>query len=210
MRSFIILTLLISITYCTSAQKIKYGIKGGVNFSKLTAAYQDEHTVTSDAAILPNAGVFADVKFNNISLQPALLLTGKGAKYDFSKSTVESAPDHTQISFYFLQVPINVLYHLPVKTNELFFGGGPYYAYCISTKSTLLTGETRSSYIQIPSETKRFKKTDYGIGIIAGFKFANHIFLNANYDFGISDLGVNNDKGSLKTRTLSIAAGYQF
>ena len=131
----IILLLLIFSTSVTSAQKIKYGIKAGLNISSLRADYLDETNAKSKTGF--HSGVFVEYAFNeNFSIQPELLYSTQGGESDSKK--------YDEADFYlginpvpqlsYLNFPIMLKYEFVEKLHvEL----GPQIGYLLSAKSNI-------------------------------------------------------------------------
>ena len=127
-KAFLSLLCLMGIISFSLAQSINVGIKAGVNFSKL-AASSGGLTLTSSSTTGFHVGAVVDLGFDNWSLQPGLLYSTKGGTYG-------SAADGgtAKLTLNYVEVPVNLLYNIPLVVGKVFIGGGPYFGYGISGK----------------------------------------------------------------------------
>ncbi len=224
MKKIILVALLAVISCTTFAQKITLGVKGGLNISTLDYSFPvTSSTGTTSLNLYPssiksfNAGVFADFKFGSISLQPALNFTGKGGKAEIettdntgkSLGTVAST-----LTLYYLQLPVNIVYHVPVRIGNVYFGAGPYIAKGLSGTSkypgNTANGEatTISNSVNFGGDNG-FKPIETGVDAVAGFKFTNGFLVNINYDLGFKNTGPIAGT-SMKSRVFGVSIGYCF
>ncbi|RYZ98624.1 MAG: PorT family protein [Sphingobacteriaceae bacterium] len=215
MKKFLLVTCFVAISSLTFAQTVKFGIKAGPNFSKLHTSFPNESEInlSSDTYTSFNAGVFADIKLGKLSFQPAVNITGKGGKYNYIITDQFGTPAGTSYgtsSFTFLQVPLNLVYHIPVGASEVYFGAGPFFAFRIAHSGLDPDENTNDPYPFVKQVGSDEISTDAGINGIAGFKFKNGLLLNINYDLGMVDIGKNNGDNSLKTTVIGLSLGYVF
>lgn len=196
-------------------------IKGGVNFSNISTSndgsYRNGNTLTTF-----NAGVVADLPLSTlISIQPGLVLEGKGAKvtHYYSIGGEVPASDNLKMNPLYLELPVNFVVKLPVTTGTNFFvGAGPYGALGIGGKykatATVAgaSGETTRNIKFGSSNGDDLKSFDYGINALAGLEI-DRVMLGVNYGYGLSKIVPNtddfrNDKN--KYRVLSVNVGFRF
>lgn len=209
MKKTLLSLCLLMASFAAFAQLPTVGFKGGVNFATVNASASGTNlTVTSGTLTTFNVGAFVDFKFGNVSLQPALNFTGKGGK--FSNSGDEDFEGSAQFKLYYLQVPVNVVYHVPVVVGDFYFGAGPYVGMGVSGKEKVkINGAEQSEDVKFGSGDEEIKRTDFGANAIVGFKFKTGFLINANYDLGLSNI-TNDDTGKLKNRVFGISVGYAF
>lgn len=210
MKKLLLTIILIgAYTFIAIAQTpITWGVKGGVNFT-------NQHTgntngTTSGTLTTFAAGFFADAPIGTqgFSIRPSLFYTGKGGKSTDNVST-------SKVKLYYLQLPVNVVYSVPVsKTGKLFFGGGLYLAYGMwgvyEYQSPL---RTISSDITFGSNSNAdYKRTDTGLNFLLGFKLNKGFMIDVNSDMGFSNTrpGYYDDGIRIKNRAFGISAGYNF
>lgn len=213
MKKTLFTICLISTSLFSFAQLPTLGIKSGVNFASITNSI-DGSSVTSSALTTFNAGIFVDIKFGNTSLQPALNFTGKGGSgnNDFNGNT----------KLYYLQLPVNIVYHVPAVIGNFYFGAGPYIARGLSGKETDLRVVNPAPITEHPggpsiinedikfgSGTDEVKSTQIGADAIVGFQFKGGFLINANYDLGLTN-DSNNPSEKSKSHVFGISVGYTF
>ena len=204
------------------AQSAQFGLKAGLNES--TADVGKTTSKISNLSGL-NAGAFAEFQFKKISLQPGLYFTQKG--YNSKTSIIVPYPQGpTDVSFNatgrvrlnYLQLPVNVLYNAAVKGGKIFFGAGPYYGYAISGngKGTATSVTPNGTYVNSQNANivfggeSGYKRSDFGLDALAGFKFKNGLLINVNYEYGLTNIYKSQYSITDKNRVMGISAGYQF
>lgn len=194
------------------AQSISYGIKGGVNFGKLVISAQGtDLTITSGSNTSFNAGVFADFKLSKFSIQPSLLFTGKGGKFSSDMMDEEEGTSgFAKVNLYYLQVPVDLLYHVDVVAGDIFFGAGPYIAYGITGTTKASDGSNSVSEDVKFGSDGDFKSTEAGVNFTAGVKLKGGLLFNVNYDWGLTNIANDSGEGRLKNRVLGLSVGYAF
>jgi len=196
-------------------------IKGGVNFSNISTSnngsYQNANMLTTF-----NAGVVADLPLSPLfSIQPGLVLNGKGSKvtHIYSVGGEVPASDNVTMNPLYLELPVNFVVKVPVTTGTNFFiGAGPYGALGIAgkykTSATVAgtTGETSHKIKYGNSSGDDLKSFDYGLNALAGLEI-DRVMLGVNYGYGLSKIvpktdDLSNDKN--KYRVLSVNVGFRF
>jgi len=215
MKKILLTTCFIVISLATFAQMPSIGVKGGVNFATM-ATSNDGTNKTSGSLTTFNAGVFVDFKFGNLSLQPALNYTGKGETYQqfFAvpgpNMTESGGSSLAKVHLYYLELPVNLVYHIPVIIGNIYFGAGPYIAQGISGNTSYTNGFS-SEKVTFGNGESDLEGTQFGVDAIIGFKLKNGLLINANYDLGLSnDIPSAADSGSGKSRVFGISVGYVF
>lgn len=221
MKKIIISTFLSLATLVAFAQLPTFGVKGGLNF----AQYVQPGYPTSQFLTTFNGGIFADFKLGNFSLQPALNYTGKGGNYHGKETLTDAQGNNLKTvntlfvqKLYYLELPLNLIYHIPVVIGNIYFGAGPYIARGISANSTftgaIYTGEvvTQKEDINFGNGVRDLKTTQFGADAIAGFKFNNGFLLNIYYDLGLTnDIATQPyNAGISKSRVFGVSIGYCF
>ena len=226
MKKPILLLLLTLATSFAFAQLPTIGIKGGVNFASLGASGQANNVVagtnlqaSSGNITSFNIGVFADIKFGNVSLQPAINFTGKGGTFDGTTGVLpggSTSQVHSKYNLYYVQVPVNIVYHIPVVIGEIYFGAGPYGSSGVHGKLKQTAVNTQSGSfggsrdIKFGNESGEIKRMDYGANAIAGIRLKGGLLFNINYDLGLTNILPDADGNKMKTRVLGISAGFAF
>lgn len=226
MKKLLLSLLLAGTSLVAFAQLPTFGIKGGVNFSTLSASGTPNNVVagtnltsSSGSVTSFNIGVFTDIKFGNISLQPAVNFTGKGGTFDGATGLLpdgSTSQVHSKYNLYYVQVPINLVYHIPVIIGEIYLGAGPYGGIAVHGKTKLTAVNTKTGSFGGSQDTKfgndagDIKRTDFGANAIAGLKFKDGLLFNINYDYGFSNILPDASGDKFKTRVLGASVGFAF
>lgn len=179
-----------------------FGIKGGVNFAQLHSSFSNSGG-SSSSGYLPtfSGGIFVDYEFSAVSIQPGINFTGRGADEN-------QGDTHLKVRLYYLQVPVNVVYHFDIDPGIIYIGAGPYVAYGVSghIKGTL-DGNPIDVNANFGTGTNNYKPLDVGAGAIAGIKFDTGLMINLSYDFGL--INISNIAGTNTTnRVFGLSVGY--
>lgn len=175
-------------------ENVRLGIRAGFSIGKSQVRY--------DPVTFPDAqgkakggfigGLFVAVQVSqNFTIQPELLLVGKGVKQRFQDYDYSN-----RLSY--LDLPINFLYKPRRSTGSFFIGGGPSLA--------ILTGT--SVYFANPDS---FKQIDVGVNVLMGYEIPIGFSFNLHYNHGF--LNVSENKSSIpvvKNRYIGFTVGYLF
>jgi hypothetical protein len=210
MKKLLLAFCLLAVSYVTFAQLPTIGIRGGVQFAKLMIGAEGTNvTVTTGTLTTYTVGAFADFKFGNVSFQPALNYTGRGGEFTGGGVTAK-------FNLHYFQVPLNIVYHVPVLVGNVYFGAGPYVAFGVSGTTTANDGSgEQSANVVFGGTNGDFNSTDIGINGIAGIQFKSGFLIHMNYDLGLVNILDNNNPnntggGQFKTRTWGLSIGYAF
>jgi Outer membrane protein beta-barrel domain len=132
-------------------------------------------------------------KMAGLSIKPGIEYIGKGAKFP-------GGGGNPSLKLNYLEIPIDILYHLPVGAGDLHGGLGPYFA------EGLGGGGPNGIYGQNAGGFKRF---DAGLNLNLGYRFDNGVAIDLGYDLGLANVEYASQDVSGHTRTLSINLGYQ-
>jgi hypothetical protein len=207
MKKALLLLSLMGLINFSFAQSVSFGVNAGVNFSKISSS-GNGLTLTSSNTTGFHVGAVADIGFGNLSLQPGILYSTKGGSINGSGGT-------EKLTLNYVEVPVNLLYNIPLGVGKVFFGGGPYVALGLSGKATL-TGAATTSGSGSESQNVTFgsadgdvKNPDFGVNLLGGFRFTSGLSLSAGYGIGIANLS-NSSGASTKNNVLSFSVGYFF
>jgi len=215
--------LLLSI-FSASAQGIKFGVKGGLNISNFARSGNPDFDIKgSNTLVGIQGGLFADLDLGRISIQSAIMYTGKGGGtyMDYVDDDIRDII-YGKASIYYLQVPVNLIYHVPITKGKLFVGAGPFISRAINGRFNAYDKPTNAnvaayyrdryaSGIEFDSDKiNGFKPFDYGINGLIGIQL-NKVLLNLNYDLGLANINPER-RSTYKTRTRSsgLTIGYIF
>jgi hypothetical protein len=220
--------LALAITGYVTSQAQSARIQGGINLANVSVTgdgqVDEAKTLTSF-----NAGLITDIPLGGfVSLQPGLLFTGKGTR---TQSGDPNSANYYKATTnpYYLEVPVNLVFKLPVGKDVHFFAGaGPYAAIGIAGKN-----KVEGKYLGIgfnSEESIRFsnddptttnyeegagfgilKRFDYGLNGTAGFE-GKAMTISAGYGLGLAKLqsgsnSSNNEEN--KHRVWSFSLGFK-
>lgn len=216
MKTFYLkLTLLLAFSFFafTSFAQINFGLKGGLNLADLTYISNDPNTGKAKALGSFQLGAVIDYPLTWwISLQPGLMVTGKGA--NVKQKELTGTFTH-KIHPWYLEVPVNLLFKPSIDYNtQLYFGGGPYLAFGIGGKSSYDGTSSLSSYISDHKlkfgngQNADMRRIDLGMNILAGVEFRQVLMIGVQYGFSLrNNAPKKNDETPdvLKNKGLSIS-----
>ncbi|HTD99517.1 MAG TPA: porin family protein [Mucilaginibacter sp.] len=229
MKKILLLIILISASLTSFSQSISYGIRGGVNFAELQASSVEFGGSQNTGNLTTfSAGVFADFKFGHVSIQPGLFINGKGGKENaYLNDGDMTVSENEKISLIYVQLPVDLVYHIPVVVGNIYFGAGPYFAAGLSGR---LKANISVTSVSDPSQNQNttidqsakfgnnadsdFKTSEVGANIMGGVKFKSGFIIHVNYDFGLtnilSDAATAEGAAKLKNRIFGVSVGYAF
>ncbi|RWY47981.1 porin family protein [Mucilaginibacter gilvus] len=216
--------LLAGLSTFAQEKPITFGFKAGIGVTSFSRPRNEDIIIANDDKAISGftGGAYASFTIGRISLQPGVNYVTKGAKTTedtFGGDIVFRTYGKLRLSY--LQVPINVIYNLPVKGGSFFLGGGPYIAKGLKasfTPASLDNGPDNNgdfdpiSYEFGDKSFRSFKSFDYGANLLAGFRISNGLQFNFGYELGLSNIQPNNPYyyySSTKTRSLIFSLGYQ-
>lgn len=157
-----------------SAQKPTFGVKGGLNFANLTNNEDSKRLVSG------HIGGFVNFEIaKNLSIQPEILYSGQGSKYDGN-----DIEDETSIKTKYINIPVMVQYRF---IPELFVEAGPQIGFMTAAK-----GEVGKISVDIKDQMKAI---DFSLGLGVGYQFPIGIGVSARYMFGLSNVIDNDETG---------------
>ena len=174
-------------TSAASAQKVNFGIKGGLNL--FTVETDPDMDLKSRTHF--NAGLLAHIHLGpQFALQPELLYSGQGA---------ESKTAENKQKLGYINVPINFQY---MFDNGFRLQAGPQVGFLVSAESIVGNVET---------EVKdQYKTVDFGITAGLGYVHSPTGFgVDARYNLGLTDI-TENKLNDHKNRGFQIGVFYLF
>jgi hypothetical protein len=194
MKRIITTIAIITALHC-SAQKINFGIKAGLNMSRLTGGNADATVSASNGF---HAGAFLEFKaLGKIAIQPELLFSAQGAKFenDLSVST-------TKMNY--VIVPVMVKYY-PIA--GLFVEAGPQAGFLVTAKEDIeyKIASTNSSN-DIKDKTKAF---DMSANVGVGYDIHDKVIVQVRYCIGLTNTSTV-DTFNTKNGVFQMSLGYKF
>jgi len=199
----VIVTLMVSAS-AWAQSKATYGIRAGVNFQNLNGKDIDGDNLNNDLKTGLNVGVNAEIPVGiDFYLQPGLLFSTKGAKYDFQGTKATRT-----ISY--LELPVNFLYKPELGEGRLLLGFGPYAAFAVGGKIKSGNTDIDMDFGDKVGETKPF---DAGANLLAGYEFTNNFSFQLNAGLGLINMynrSAGDEESSLKNTGFGLSLGYRF
>ena len=162
------------------------------------------------------AGIVADLPFaGNLSLRPSLNFLQKKNSIEFGNS---GETNKMKTTLNYLELPVNLVYTIPMDAVSIFFGAGPSISYGISGKMKYKgsiageDGEPVAVNQAVDAFAKEAKggaglsRIDLSANAIAGLKFTNGMFVNAGYLGSLRNLAEGD--GKYKNYGFQLTLGY--
>jgi hypothetical protein len=191
-----------------AAQAPQLGLEAGVSMAKLTGDVTDD--LESNTTFL--VGGFAAFQRGDLTIQPGIYYTRKGAKFSESGAEVKNNIDY-------MQIPVLFKFGAPIGTSSRFYlGAGPAIGFQLGCK---FVGSESGISASVDCEDFNdedggltTKSTEFsGIGV-AGIEFGKFA-VGLRADIGFTNiygaaLGDVDLDGDLKTQTLSLVGSIKF
>jgi hypothetical protein len=183
MKKFLLLAVVTVLGFTNvTAQKIKFGVKGGLNFASVSG----DNTESIDVVTSFNFGVLSEIQISEkFSFQPELMYSGQG--YSFNDDT---------IALSYLNVPLMGKYYL---TKGLSLEAGPQIGFLLAAKNEKT--DVKDS----------FNTFDFGVNFGLGYKLNNGLNFGARYNLGLTDINnLENSHSKNKNSVFQLSVGYFF
>ena len=206
----ILYTLFISVTVMAQSEKVKLGVKAGLNISSLTF---DESELSSSSKTGFTAGLMVEVPVaKNFSLQPELLYSQQETKTSFFDQDVTNSNFKGTIELNYLNIPLMLKYYV---IKGLSLQAGPQIGLLVKANSkyqdNFLGYENQESF-----NLKKYSSgIDTSINFGLGYQFKDKFYTDFRYNIsysnvfkdGDADYFINHD---MKNRVFQITIGYFF
>lgn len=202
MKKLWVITLFICVQI--SFAQISYGVKAGINFSKI-----NEKVIDYDFKTGFYGGGFAHIKFaDQFAFQPEILFSIQGAKID--NHPLNSLDEGGEIvtdgfmeidhKLYYLNVPLMVKYYFLEKLN---FEFGPQIGFILKNEITTKTEELGEI------STNPDSNIDLGVNIGLEYNLYQKLSIGVRYNAGLLDIKKNLDYKN-KNSVISMGLSYSF
>lgn len=205
MKRIIIAIVAVMATLGVSAQDLRYGVAGGLNFAWERAKAGDV-AVSSDSYIGFQAGVKAEMDLaqyitDGFFAEGSLLYNLKGGSYSGSHSNLG-----------YLQLPVNFGYRTPIAGDISFIGSlGPYFALGILGKDVVKNDGTKVKTDVFGNRLQRF---DFGLNYKVGVEMWNQWQFYLGFEHSLLNLSktAKDNAADMKNRILNfyIGTAYMF
>jgi len=198
MKKLLIIVCIASLTFvsCSTTKTARLGLKAGANFSTISG--DDTDNVKTLTAF--HVGGVAEVPVSdNFSVQPELLYSSQGAKYE------ESEGYDGKFKFDYINVPVMAKFNV---SNGLSLEAGPQVGFLMSAKD-----EYNSTGDSGEEDIKDFVKgLDFGLNIGAGYRLESGLNFGARYNLGLSNINDFEGADDFKNQNgvIQLYVGYFF
>ena len=206
MKKIILLAVLVFAFNFANAQKVKYGVKAGLNIANANLSGDGVPSTSSVTSF--HVGAFAEINISKkVFFQPELVYSMQGA--NFSQAVVLSETlyqtDNT-FKLSYINIPLMFKYY---PQEKFYFEAGPQIGFLTSAKLEVNV----SGYGSNTQDAKQlFKSSDFGLNFGLGYNFTKRVTSNVRYNLGLSNIA-NTDSGdntTIKNSVFSISLGYIF
>ena len=193
------------------AQDVKFGLKGGVNFSNISISggnsVTNPDTTTRTSFHL---GGLVEVKLaDKFALQPEIQYSSVG--YKFALTGIEQGISYrgdVVDKIDYLSIPVLVKY-FAAEGFSLDFG--PQVGFLISHKADIKVNVLGNSSTQTVDLADESEKIEFGLNFGATYKFKNNLFLSGRYNLWLSKSQKESTDGEkILNRTFQLSLGYIF
>lgn len=183
LKSILALVLLtsfsqVAFSQTTDSAKLKFGVKGGVNFSNLYTEDVDDSNLLTGF----NLGLFARLPITQtFAIQPELSYTTKGAELEYNNAFVNGT---STFKLNYLELPVLLVINL---SENFSVHGGPYVAYLIDGEAT---NNSQGTLFDVENnlDNDDYNKFDTGLSVGIGYD-TNKIGFGVRYNYGLQKVG---------------------
>jgi hypothetical protein len=191
---FIFALLFIAGAYASYGQaQFALGLKAGPNFAKIDANSSIYDNYSSRTGF--HGGAFALVKLTKIGIQPEVIFSKQGSKYQFNNQDLES-------NFDYINIPIIIKLYLAAGLN---LQAGPQFGFLSKGEVEQFVGGVKTT-----TDAKNFyKDSDVSLALGAGWDLPFGLTLDARYNLGLSKNNENSTFDQAKNQVYQISVGYK-
>jgi len=206
----ILCTLFLSANAIAQDQKVKLGIKAGLNLATLTL---DESELDSSSKAGFTAGAMVEIPMaKKFSLQPEILYSQQGTKTSFSDSDVTNSNYESTIKLNYLNIPVMLKYYV---IEGLSVQAGPQIGILLKANNkyqdNFLGYDNQESF-----DLKEYSSgIDTSLNVGLGYQFKDKFYTDLRYNISYSNVFKDGDTNhfidnDMKNRVLQITIGYFF
>lgn len=208
----IVCALLLCAGLTAQTEKVKLGVKAGLNVSSLTF---DENELNSSNRNGFTAGLIAEIPLTkSFSVQPELLYSQQGMKLSYSDAEVENSHYKSTIALNYLNVPVMLKYYV---LKGLSVQAGPQVGILLKA-----INKYQDNFLGYDNHEKMNLK-DYSNGVDAsvnfglGYQFKDKFYADLRYNMSYTnvfkDVTANTNyiiNSDMKNRIFQVTVGYFF
>ncbi|MFZ6009975.1 MAG: porin family protein [Bacteroidota bacterium] len=191
-----VLLLLMASSAAMGQAQFSIGLKAGPNFAKINTDESAGENYKNRTGF--HGGAFALIKVGKIGVQPEIIFSQQGSKFQYSGS-----PD-LKSNFSYMNIPIIIkLYTIAGINLQL----GPQFGF-------LTKAETESYNVLNGSVTKEdikgdLKKSDVSLAIGAGWDLPFGLSIDGRYNLGLSKINDTAGSEAAKNQVWQLSLGYK-
>ena len=218
---FFTLFFVMAFAAITSYAQVSLGIRGGYVNTGLESSGAAPGTTRQDNW---QAGLYANIPlFERGYLHPGMsyLVKGAGLNYALTHPVNLFSTGATKLKLQYLELPVNLVYKVPVSFGKLFAGVGPYAAYCLRGDYDLAV-YNNGQLVQSGSQQLAFKtapnvfgtnikvqRWDAGLNCCAGVELNCFLTLTGHYGYGLTDID-KSAGNNFRNRYWGLSLGFLF
>jgi len=208
----VLCTLLLCATITAQTEKVKIGVKAGLNIASLTF---DENELESSQKTGFTAGIMAEIPLaKNFSVQPEVLYSQQGMKFSYSDIDVANSSYKSTITLNYLNIPVMLKYYV---LKGLSVQAGPQIGILLKSNNkyqdNFLGYDNHENY-NLSDYTNAF---DTSVNLGVGYQFKDKFYVDLRYNISYSDVFKEaNSNGNyvinsdMRNRVFQITIGYFF
>ncbi len=167
------------------------GIKGGLNFAKLDVSSSIASNYENRTGY--HAGAFALIKLTKIGIQPEIIFSRQGSKYQLNSQNLEA-------NFDYINIPIILKLYTVAGINLQF---GPQFGFLSKAEAQSVVNGIKTT-----TDVKNlYKNSDLSLAFGVGWDLPFGLMLDARYNLGIKDISDGPNNNETKNQVWQISAG---
>ncbi len=199
MKKILIMAIVAFLFSFSVNAQLKIGVTAGGDQHKQYVNATEGSLFSNDHFRSYHAGLIGELPLaKNFYLQPELLYSRKGATLQSSMNAAD-----TKVRIDYVEVPIYLVYKLPLGFGNAFAGAGAAFGYAIGGK--LKQGAETERMFR--DNGKDWRREDLSLNFKAGLELNNGLFASINSQKGLKDI-YQPGGTSIKNRSLSFSVGY--
>jgi len=201
---------LMAFGFANAQTDVKFGAKGGINFSTLTG-----DTEGASSRIGFTIGGFAEFKLSDkFVVQPEVLYSGQGASYSYSESGPGYAfVEEGDVNLGYILVPVMAKYYV-IDNLSLEFGPQVGFLIAANQKGDYVETYEGVTFAQSFDEDIKdeINSVDFGLNFGAGYDFTDNMTAGLRYNLGISNVYKTSEGSDYESKNsvFSLTFGYKF
>jgi len=186
MKKIILVAVIAISSFVGANAQTAFGAKAGLNVANLSGDVDGNKSLIGF-----NVGVFAEITLaDSFYLQPELLYSTQGAKYDDSEFDISA-----DLNLNYIIIPMMFKYDV---ANRFYLEAGPQIGF-------LVMAEVLDQDVKDDMES-----VDFGVNFGLSYGFTEKLFAQARYNIGMSDIVKDNEGDKISNAVLSFSLGYKF